>query len=201
MKPNKKTSVVKVLYIKGMVCTRCIKVLHDELLKIHVKAKSAKLGRAVVEFDPNDIDITRIQTVLRKNGFELITDRDQQVVDQIKTLILHAISRSGDEQLPKRFSDKIAKELGFNYSHLSRMFTHYERITIEKYIILHKVEKVKELLEYDDHLNLSEIVQKLNYSSVSHLSKQFKEVTGISLRDYKSFLKHLRKPLDYLRMK
>lgn len=196
----KKTSlIVKALYIRGMVCTRCMKVLHDELMKIGVKAKSSRLGRAVVEYNSKEVDILTIQSVLKKNGFELITDRDRQMVDQIKTFILDTISRVENDRLPKRFSEAIAKELGFNYSHLSRMFTHYERITIEKFIILHKVEKVKELLEYDDHLNLEEIVQKLNYSSVSHLSKQFKEVTGISLRDYKSFLKHLRKPLDCLR--
>jgi len=182
-----------------MVCTRCVKVLHDELMKIGVKAKSSRLGRAVVEYNSKEVDILKIESALKKNGFELITDRDQQLVDQIKTFILEAINKSEDERLPKRFSDAIAKKLGFNYSHLSRMFTHYERITIEKYIILHKIEKVKELLEYDDHTNLGEIVHKLNYSSVSHLSKQFKEVTGISLRNYKSFLKHLRKPLDYLR--
>ena len=197
---KKKTSiVVKTLYIRGMVCTRCIKVLHDELMKIGVEAKSSRLGRAVVEFDSKEVDILKIQSVLKKNGFELITDRDQQIVDQIKTFILEAISKSEDERLPKRFSEAIAKELGFNYNHLSRMFTHFERITIEKYIILHKIEKVKELLEYDDQINLNEIVQRLNYSSVSHLSKQFKQVTGISLRNYKDFLKHLRKPLDYLR--
>lgn len=198
MAAKKTPLVVRALYIKGMVCNRCIKVLHDELTKIGVKAKSTRLGRALVEFNPKEVDIPTIQAVLRKNGFELITDRDQQMVDQIKTFILEVIGKCEDKSLPKRFSDAIASELGFNYSHLSRMFTHHERVTIEKYVILHKIEKVKELLEYDDHVNLEEIIQKLNYSSVSHLSKQFKDITGISLRNYKSFLKHLRKPLDCL---
>ncbi|HNP94028.1 MAG TPA: AraC family transcriptional regulator [Cyclobacteriaceae bacterium] len=199
MAQKKTPLIVKALYIRGMVCNRCIKVLHDELSKINVKTKSTRLGRALVEFNPKEVDVATIQLVLRKNGFELITDREQQMVDHIKTFILEIISASETKTLPKRFSDAISKELGFNYSHLSRMFTHHERVTIEKYIIVHKIEKIKELLEYDDHLNLEEVVDKLNYSSVSHLSKQFKEVTGISLRDYKNFLKHLRKPLDRLK--
>lgn len=183
-----------------MVCSRCIKVLQDELVKLGVKVKSTRLGRAVIEYEPNKIDLSKILSVLKKNNFDLITNRDQQFVDQIKVLILNAINKSESTPLPKRFSDIIAKELGFNYSHLSRLFTRHEGITIEKYIIIHKIEKVKELLEYDNQLNLGEIVHQLSYSSTSHLSKQFKDVTGISLRDYKSFLKHLRKPLDYLRM-
>jgi AraC-like DNA-binding protein len=191
-------AVSKVLHIRGMVCSRCIKVLREELARNGVTVKNTSLGRAVVEYDPEKSDLAHIQKILKKNDFSLITDRELQLVEQIKIIILQMVNNSDKEKIPKRFSEVVANELGFNYSYLSKLFTRHERITIEKYLILHKIEKIKEFLEYDSKLNLGETAHLLNYSSLSHLSKQFKEVSGISLSNYKSFLKHLRRPLDHL---
>ena len=198
LKTQHNNNVRKTLYIKGMVCNRCIKVLKEELASLGVTIRDIRLGRVVIDYNPNKVEMSSVLATLKNNDFEILTNREKQITNQIKTMIIDLVSKTDEQEFPKRLSEYLAKKLGFNYSYLSRLFTQHERITIEKYAILIKIEKAKELLEYNPQINLAEVIHKLNYSSVQHLSKQFKEVTGISIKNYKSFLKHLRSPLDRL---
>lgn len=198
MKTHHNHIVRRTLYVKGMVCNRCIKVLKEDLTSLGISIRSIRLGRVVIDYNPAKVEMASVLLVLKKNEFDILTNREQQITNQIKAIVIDLVSKTDHHELPKRLSEHLAKKLGFNYSYLSRLFTQHEKITIERYTILVKIEKVKELLEYDAQLNLTEVMHKLNYSSVQHLSKQFKEVTGISIKNYKTFLKHMRIPLDHL---
>jgi AraC-like DNA-binding protein len=129
------------------------------------------------------------------NGFELIDDKKGQLIDDIKTIIIELIhyQREIDEHI--NFSDYISKEVGYDYSYLSNLFSIVEGTTIEKYIIHQKIEKAKELLVYDE-LTLSEISWQPGYSSVQHLSRQFKKTTGLTPSHFKKVKENRRKPLD-----
>lgn len=191
---------IKKLYIKNMVCNRCIKILVKELAEIHVEVKNVKLGQVLIAYDSEKIDMKQIKVVLKRNDFELITDKEKQIVEKVKAVILEMIDESIEQELSKKNSEYIGEKVGFNYSYLSRLFTKHEKISIEKYAILLKIEKVKELLEYGEY-TINDIVTKVNYSSVQYLSKQFKNTTGLSLSEYKKFAQNSRKPLDTLSLR
>lgn len=178
-----------------MVCNRCIKVVQDEFTKLNLNIKKIELGKVSVSSQLSNDKIEEIKKVLNDNGFELIDDKKSKLIDRIKTIIIERIhySESGFESL--NTSEYISKELGHNYSYLSNLFSSVEGITIEKYIIHQKIEKVKELLVYDE-LSLKEISYQLGYSSVQHLSNQFKKVTGLTPSHFKKLKENKRKPLD-----
>ena len=136
-----------------------------------------------------------IKNVLKENGFEVIDDRKSQLIDNIKTLIIEKIHHAKGSFEPINSSDYIAREIGSDYSYLSNLFSSVEGITIEKYIINQKIEKVKELLVYNE-LSLSEISCQLGYSSVQHLSSQFKKVTGLTPTHFKKLGGNKRKSID-----
>ncbi len=180
-----------------MVCPRCIKVVGEELTKLNIEIEHIELGK-VITSTALDIQKTgQIKKVLEENGFELIDDKKSKIIGNIKTLIIEKIhhSDSGFEKLNS--SDYIAGKLGYDYSYLSNLFSSVEGITIEKYIINQKIEKVKELLVYDE-LTLNEISYQLGYSSVQHLSNQFKKVTGLTPSHFKKIGGNKRKFLDEL---
>ena len=185
----------KVLHIKNMVCDRCIKVVKDELEKLHYNIKTIKLGEAVIDSTTNEINSDEIRKMLIDNGFELIDDKNSKLIEMIKVLIINTLHHK--EELPAKFNfpKYLSKELGINYSHLSSVFSSVEGTTIEKFIIKQKIEKVKELLAYDE-LTLSEISYKLGYSSVQHLSNQFKHITGLNPTYFKKLKEQKRKPID-----
>ncbi|ARS38086.1 helix-turn-helix domain-containing protein [Pontibacter actiniarum] len=167
--------------IKNMVCPRCITVISSELDALGVQYEIDRLGEITL-FDPDQVDMAAVKQVLAKHDFELIQDKDEQLVEQVKLAVLDLVQ--GNVVTNLRNSDYIAERVGQSYSALSKTFSRRENVTIEKYIILQKIEKVKELLEYGE-LNLSEIARKLGYSSVHHLSNQFKSVTGLTVNQYK----------------
>jgi len=178
-----------------MVCKRCIKVLKDEFEKLQIEIKSIELGKIRVAAPLSAEKLAEIQNVLTENGFELIDDKKSQLIDQIKTLIIEAIHYNKGISPSTTFSSLISKEIGYDYSYLSNLFSSVGNITIEKYIILQKVEKIKELLIYDQ-LSLKEIAFQLGYSSVQHLSTQFKKVTGLTPSFFKKQKNITRKSLD-----
>ena len=184
------------LHIKNMVCHRCIKVVKDELENIGLQINSINLGEAEITAK-DKIDREKIKAVLEKNGFELLEDKKFQLVDKIKSVIISLIHSDKNSALSVNYSEYIAKEVGKDYASLSSLFSSAENITIEKYIILQKIEKVKELLVYDE-LTLSEISDKMGYSSVAYLSSQFKQITGFTPTEFKKIKSHKRKPLDKL---
>jgi len=180
-----------------MVCNRCIKVVKEEFEKIGLTVNTIKLGEAEVS-SKKEIVLEPIKKTLQENGFELLEDKNVKLIESIKTLVINAIHHTNKgEHLSENYSDYIAKTVGKDYSYLSHLFSSIENITIEKYIIHQKIERVKELLVYDE-MTLSEIAYKLGYSSVGHLSAQFKQITGMSPSEFKKLQNKDRKPLDHL---
>ena len=184
-----------VFYIKNMVCNRCIMAVEHVLQNFGLKPLSVILGEAVVEGKVDDETSKALDRALREIGFEMIDDNKSMVIEKIKTNVIRYIHYDPELIGKINFSDFLAEKLGYDYSYLSTLFSSVEGITIEKYLILQRIEKVKELLIYDE-LTLSEIAYRLNYSSVQHLSNQFKKITGFSPSAFKNQKKRKRNALD-----
>jgi len=181
------------LYIKNMVCPRCVKAVEQIFNNIGAKPIDVRLGEVLLSDPISSEQIESLKPQLLELGFELLDDNLKQQIDQIKSIIIGHIHYKEDEKFI--FSEVLADELHKDYSVLSRLFSETEGITIEQYVILQKIEKVKELLAYNE-MNLNEISYKLNYSSVAHLSAQFKKVTGLTPTQFKAQGIHLRKFLN-----
>lgn len=185
-----------ILHIKNMVCNRCIKVVRDELEKLGVQVESINLGEVVTAQGIEKELKEKVKGVLEENGFELLEDKKSKIIEKIKKYVIEIVHHSdGDSQSNFNYSALIAKELGMDYAYLSNLFSSLEGITIEHFIILQRIERAKELLKYGD-LTLSEIAYKLGYSSVQHLSIQFKKITGLTASQFKKMTDNTRKPLD-----
>jgi AraC-like DNA-binding protein len=182
------------LHIKNMVCPRCITVVRETLENIGYTVREVELGKAVVDDEPN-ISMSAVDEQLQNHGFELLQGKDQKLIEQIKALLIQYVQKLEESDEVPKLSDYLAEELHQNYSSLSSAFSQSEDITLEKYLIHLKIERVKELLSYNE-LTLSEIAYELSYSSVAHLSGQFKQITGMSVTDYKKAKDSFRRPLD-----
>ena len=182
-----------ILKIKNMVCPRCIKVVKQELESLHYHIQKIQLGEVeILEDHPN---LSQIKASLEANGFELLEDRNAQWIEKIKTLIIALVQDDQLGQLNQNISSYLSEQIEKDYSFLSHLFSAVEGVTIEKYLILQKIERVKELLIYDEE-TLSEIAFRLGYSSVAYLSSQFKQVTGHSPSQFKKLINPKRKSLD-----
>ncbi len=178
-----------------MVCPRCLKVVSEELARLDLHPVAIQLGEVKLEQAPTELQLAHLRQALQENGFELLEDRKAELVERIKIAIIGLI-RSGEvEHLNTNISDFLASEVGRDYHYLSALFSASEGLTIARYVVLQKVERVKELLAYNE-LSLSQISFQLGYSSVAHLSAQFKQVTGMSPSEYKKAAVPTRKPLD-----
>jgi len=184
------------LYIKNMVCDRCIKVVRDELAKLGYETQSVNLGEAKIK-SKDSPDLSAIREVLTQNGFDLVDNRNLKVIEKIKALIIEKIHHQSSDLGKFNFTKYLSKEIGMNYNQLSSLFSSFAGSTIEKYIIRQKIEKVKELLTYNE-LTLSEISYMLGYSSVQHLSNQFRQITGLNPSYFKKLKENRRQPLDHL---
>jgi len=188
----------KTLHIKNMVCNRCIKVVREELEKQDYTVEKIDLGEVIISSDKKKFQLGEIKRSLEENGFEIIDSRNANIIERIKILIIKLIHHSSIEnQSDINLHDEIIKEASLSYQYVSSLFSSMEGITIEKFIIHQKIEKVKELIVYDE-LTLSEIAIRLGYSSVQHLSNQFKKVTGLSPSYFKKLKSKKRKPLDQI---
>lgn len=182
------------LYIKNMVCDRCKMVVGSELTKLGLHPLSVELGEVSVQEELDDAQKQRLQNVLEPLGFALIDDRKTRLTEQIKTLIVELVHYPQGE-LKTNLSDFLGQRLHHDYNYISTLFSEMEGTTIEKYYIAQKIEKAKELLAYDEY-TLSEIADRLNYSSVAYLSNQFKKVTGYTPTQFKNLEGGKRRPLD-----
>ncbi len=182
------------LYIKNMVCNRCILVVKNELEKLHLTPKNIGLGEVSLAEDLSPDQINTIQSALLPLGFELIDDKKSKIIEKIKNTIIQLVHHQ-EEDMKLNLSEVLKQELNHDYNYLSNLFSDVEGTTIEKYYIAQKIEKVKELLVYDE-LTLSEIAHQLNYSSVAYLSNQFKKVTGLTPSHFKQIKEQKRKPID-----
>ncbi|HEY4650470.1 MAG TPA: helix-turn-helix domain-containing protein [Pontibacter sp.] len=185
------------LHIRNMVCPRCIKVVTEELQKLQLPVQEVKLGEAVLAEEPSSTQLDQVKASLSENGFELIADTKTELAEKVKIAIIDLLRSGRVEELQVNLSDYLADALGRDYNTLSALFSASEGITIARFMVLQKVEMAKELLDYNE-LSLSQIADKLGYSSVAHLSGQFKQVTGLTPSAYKKSHNVTRKPLDQL---
>jgi AraC-like DNA-binding protein len=167
-----------------MVSIRCKMVVKSELDKLGLHYGVVELGEVHVADEISDEQREQLKQELQKSGLELMDDKKAILVERIKSVIVEMVHY--EDELPKtNFSDYLSEKLNYNYTYLANLFSETKGITIEHFMILHKIERVKELILYDE-LNLSEIAWKLHYSSVAHLSHQFKKITGLTPSYFKS---------------
>lgn len=167
-----------------MVSLRCKMVVRDKLKELGIKFLTVNLGEIEIAEAITSEKRKQLSIALKESGLELMEDKKSDLIRKIKDVVIEMIYYM-DELPPEKFSDYLAAKLGEDYTYMATLFSETEAITITQYILLHKVERVKELIIYDT-LNLTEIAWKLNYSSVSHLSQQFKKVTGLTPTYFKS---------------
>lgn len=183
------------LYIKNMVCDRCILVVRGQLDALGIDYKNVQLGEAELSGPASGEQLDSLKVQLSALGFELLDDRKSAIVTQIKAAIIKLIHNNETVELNKKLSVLLSESLGIDYHYLSTLFSSIEGVTIEKYVILQRIERAKELLIYDE-MSLNEISDALGYSSVQHLSQQFKKVTGLTPTHFKRLKENKRKPLD-----
>lgn len=179
-----------------MVCDRCIRVVREELSNAGYDVRNVDLGEAEIGKVLKKKDIEKIKVLLSENGFELIEDENAKTIDAIKRAVIKLVQLNTVGSPAKlKYSEYLAKEVRRDYHFLSTLFSSVENVTIERYIILQRIERTKELIKYGE-LSLSEIAFHLGYSSVQHLSNQFKSVTGFTPSEFKRQTKMSRRPID-----
>lgn len=192
--------MMSTLHIKNMVCNRCIMVVGQELEKLGLETERITLGEVTLKHEPTAEKLTALDKVLTGLGFERIDDRKARLIESIKKLVIEEIHHKSKRSKKLNWSTWLADQLHYDYNYISSLFSSVEGITLEQYIIHQKIEKVKELLFYDE-LTLSQIADMLDYSSVGHLSSQFKKVTGMTPSEQKKLKSQdsVRKALDSVR--
>lgn len=182
------------LFIKNMVCNRCVLVVKQELDRLGLPVEDVQLGEIQLAKEITSNERAQIEQALTPLGFELIDDKKSLLIEKIKAIIIELVHHQ-DSDIKQNLSDVLSSKLEQDYNYLSGLFSAIEGTTIEKYFIAQKIERVKELLVYGE-LSLSEIAYQLNYSSVAYLSNQFKKVTGLTPSHFKKVGENRRKPLD-----
>ncbi len=183
------------MYVKNMVCNRCILVVKQRLEELALNYTRVDLGEIELSEIISDGQFVQLKEDLHQFGFELLDDKKSSIVTQIKSCIIKYIHSDDEAIINKKLSVLLSEKLGADYNYLSALFSSIETVTIEKYVILQRIERAKELLDYNE-LNINEIAFKLGYSSVQHLSQQFKKITGLTPSQYKQSAEVGRKPLD-----
>jgi AraC-like DNA-binding protein len=192
-KAQSKSEYMK-LFIQNMVSLRCKLLVKSELEKLDIDYDKVELGEVTLYEDISNQKLELLKMALHQSGLELMDDKKSKLIEKIKNVVVEMVHYS--DELPKvNFSEYLSEKLGMDYYHLSDVFSKTKGMTIEHFIILHKIERVKELIIYDE-LNLTEIAWKLHYSSVAHLSNQFKKITGLTPSFFKSLKFHRRKTLE-----
>lgn len=179
-----------------MVCDRCVMAVKQALLNNGLTPKKVELGKATVEGSVNATQLSDLNDNLKKLGFELLDDRNQRIIEQIKNTIIKLVHYN-DSKTTVNLSTYLQTTLRQDYSALSKLFSEYTSKTIEKYFIEQRIERVKELITYNE-LSLSQIALKMGYSSVAYLSGQFKNVTGMTPTQFKKLQGSKRKSLDHI---
>lgn len=183
------------LFIKNMVCDRCKLAVKRALDDHQIEYTQVELGEIDLEKDPSPEKLNSFKGAIEQLGFELIEEKSARVINQIKSAVIALIQDKEEQSRKMKFSAYLADKLSKDYNYLSNLYSSIEGTTIEQYVIHQKIEKVKELLVYNE-LSLSEIAEQLGYSSVQHLSSQFKKVTGLTPSHFKIIGDQKRKPID-----
>jgi AraC-like DNA-binding protein len=174
------------IFFKHMVSIRCKMIVKAELEGMGLHDKKVDLGEAVIEEDLDASQLAQLDTAVRKYGLQVLEDKKSILIEKIKTLIIELVHYE-EEPIQTNLSTLLAETLHHDYAFLSHLFSVSQGTTIEKFYIAHRIERIKELLMYDE-LNITEIAEIMHYSSVAHLSNQFKKITGLT----PSFFKHLK---------
>ena len=182
------------LYIKYMVSIRCKMLVKAELEKLGIHYRKVELGEAEIEENISPEKWNELNAALKKSGIELMDDKKSILIEKIKTVIIELVHYS-EEPLEINFSAYLSKKLDHDYTYLANLFSESQGTTIEHFLIVHKIERVKELLVYDE-LNITEIAWKLGYSSVAQLSNQFKKMTGLTPSFFKKIKEKKRDALE-----
>lgn len=186
-----KTKIRYRFILRNMLCDCCLKLLYLVFEQKGIEIVKAKLGEVIVLADPDIYSKEMLTELFNELGFEVIEDKETALVEQIKRVVIELVHHSTYNAMVRN-SDFIVGKFNKSYQHLSTVFSRHENITLEKYIILQRIEKVKELIQQDE-LSLSEIAYMMGYSSVQYLSTQFKNITGYSVTEYKSLPEKDRK--------
>lgn len=182
------------ILIKNMICSRCMKVIRQDLEALGVEVLKLQLGKLKIRFLKGQLELSEIEKVLMEDEFEFVKDKNEQIAEEIK-LTLISIVNSLPILNDKKLSEILAEKFQRDYWTLSKVFSKTETVTIEKYFILLRIEKAKELIEYEQ-FNFSQIAYELGFNNIYHLSGQFKQVTGMSMSEYKKLDNKIRFPLD-----
>jgi YesN/AraC family two-component response regulator len=169
------------LYLKGMLGHCCVKLLEKEFAQANIAVVKVENGLVILK---DSSDFEKAKELAAENGMQVIEDRNLRIVEQIKIAVIELIHYAANSNSIIRNSDYLVGKIGMSYPQLSSIFSEYEGITLEKYIIRHKIEKIKELLK-EDEMTLSEIAYQMGYSSVQYLSNQFKKITGMTVSEYR----------------
>jgi AraC-like DNA-binding protein len=182
------------LYIKYMVSNRCKLAVKEELKKLGLHFIVVDLGEVEVMENLTDDQREQVKVALLNSGFELMDDKRSILIERIKNVIIEMVHIS-DEVIKTNFSNFLSEKLNHDYTYLANLFSEVQGTTIEQFIISHKIERIKELIIYGE-FNITEIAWKMNYSSVAHLSNQFKKVTGLSPSHFKQLKDKRRSPIE-----
>ena len=180
-----------------MVCQCCLIVIRGALEQAGVTVEEISLGKARITFDEKILNLEQIRQVLVELGTDLIEGRDKRIVEEIKVAVLELIHQMNNVDSMVRKSEYLVEKLGLSYAYLARIFSSHEHITLEKFIILNKIERIKELIDQDEY-TLSEIAFMMDYSSVQYLSNQFKHITGMTVSEYKESDRSSKKSINSL---
>lgn len=185
------------VHIKNMVCGRCILVVEQILNQANIPYKNIQLGRVDLLQPLEKKEVEELKRKLQAVGFEWLDDQKSKWVEQIKSQIIALVHGKWEGDMNKKLSTILAETLHKDYQYLSQLFSAVEGVTIERFLILQRIERAKELLLYNE-MTLSEISYELGYSSVQHLSQQFKKTTGLTPSQFKTIKNYPRKPIDNL---
>jgi AraC family transcriptional regulator len=194
MNYSEKKPVLRKLFLKNMVCNCCIHLIRQAFSREPVEIREIRLGYLAIAYSPSRISWKKIEGILSEFGFEILEDKEKILVMQIKQAIIEMVHYSTYNAMVRN-SDYLVEKFNISYPAISALFSRRENITLEKFIILQKIEKVKELIGYGE-LTLSEIAFMMGYSSVQYLSTQFRTVTGVSVTDYRNNPEIQRKPVE-----
>lgn len=182
------------IHVNNMICNCCIRVLKMELEQAEIEVHNIKLGKATISYDRSRINKVFIRKLLNKNGFGLIENKNEQLIQDIKRAVIDMVHYTTYNAMVRN-SDFLVGKFNKSYQYLSSIFSEKEGVTLEKYIILQRIEKVKTLIQ-EDNLSLSEIAYVMGYSSVQYLSTQFKNISGFSVTEFKKAPEKYRKSID-----
>jgi len=189
--------ITNTIHIKNMISHCCIRVIREDFETMGIRVDEISLGKATISYMEHEIAYDNIRSVLVDLGMDLIETRESRLVEQIKLAVVELIHHMNNMDSIVRKSEYLVEKTGLSYPYLSRIFSSHEHITLEKFIILNKIERIKELIDQEE-LTLSEISFMMDYSSVQYLSNQFKQTTGMTVSEYKESDRSSKKSIDRL---